>query len=100
VTLTGTVPAGITIDWYSGSCGTLAGTGSPLVVTPAATTTYFARARNTSTRRGQHRVASTTVTVTGSAAAAPTGAGLAASDWTLCFSSTTVTFAASAGASS
>ncbi len=98
VTLTGTVPAGITIDWYAGTCGgTVVGTGSPVVVTPAATTTYFARARNTSTGAVSTSCASTTVTVTGSAPAAPTG--VAASDSTLC-SSTTVTFTASAGASS
>jgi hypothetical protein len=98
VTLSGTVPAGITIDWYSASCGgTLVGSGSPLVVTPPATTTYFARARNTSTGAVSTTCASTTVTVTGSAPATPTG--VAASDSTLC-SSTTVTFTASAGASS
>ncbi len=40
---------GIVIDWFTGSCGgTLIGTGNPLNVTPAATTTYFARARRTS----------------------------------------------------
>ncbi len=48
-TLTGSAGAGEVIDWYEGSCGgTTIGTGFSLVVTPAATTTYFARARNTS----------------------------------------------------
>ncbi|MEI7658321.1 MAG: reprolysin-like metallopeptidase [Phycisphaerae bacterium] len=98
VTLTGTVPAGIAIDWYGGSCGgTLVGTGASLVVTPAATTSYFARARDTSTGAVSTACTSTTVTVTGSAPAAPTG--VAASDSTLC-SSTTVTFTGSVGASS
>ncbi|MBI5762578.1 MAG: hypothetical protein HZA51_03530 [Planctomycetes bacterium] len=48
--LAATVPVGVTVDWYSGSCGgTLVGSGSPLVVNPNSTTTYFARARNSTT---------------------------------------------------
>lgn len=39
--------AGSTIYWYTGSCGgTLVGSGSPLVVYPSVTTTYYARAYN------------------------------------------------------
>jgi hypothetical protein len=45
-TLTASV-AGSTIYWYTGGCGgTSVGTGSPLVVSPTATTTYYARAFN------------------------------------------------------
>jgi len=47
--LTATVGSGETVRWYTGSCGgTLAGSGSPLVVSPAANTTYFARAQRNS----------------------------------------------------
>ncbi|MDX2148340.1 MAG: M12 family metallo-peptidase [Planctomycetota bacterium] len=71
-TLTASVQAGDTLNWYTGSCGgTLVGTGSPLVVSPSSTTTYFARARRgliDSTTCG-----SVTVTVS-SPAVAPTGA--------------------------
>jgi lysyl endopeptidase len=36
-----------TVYWYSGSCGgTFVGTGNPIVVTPTATTTYYARNYN------------------------------------------------------
>jgi hypothetical protein len=46
-TLSGTVPAGDTIDWFTGSCGgTSAGSGTSLVVSPPlGDTTYYARAR-------------------------------------------------------
>lgn len=43
--LTATV-SGATIYWYTGSCGgTYIGSGSPLPVSPAATTTYYAKAQ-------------------------------------------------------
>ena len=61
--LSGTVTAGNVIDWYTGSCGgTLVGTGSPFNVSPAANTTYFARARNTTS--GLVSATCTTVSVT------------------------------------
>ena len=42
--------AGLTTDWYTGSCGgTLIGTGNSITVTPAVTTTYYARTRNMAT---------------------------------------------------
>lgn len=49
-TLSGSVPAEKVIDWYTGSClaGTLLGTGNP-IVSPAATTTYYARSRDSAT---------------------------------------------------
>lgn len=63
-TLTATPPSGCVIDWYKGSCGgTFVGTGSSLVVTPTATTTYYARARNTSTGCYSATCASATVTL-------------------------------------
>jgi hypothetical protein len=58
----------IVIDWFTGSCGgTLIGTGNPFNVTPTATTTYFARARNTSNGNTSDACASATVTVRGPA---------------------------------
>ncbi|MBY0111512.1 MAG: hypothetical protein K2Y21_01720 [Phycisphaerales bacterium] len=57
-------PAGQVIDWFTGSCGgTLVGTGNPLVVSPAGTTTYFARARRTADNAVSAGCASVTVTV-------------------------------------
>jgi hypothetical protein len=49
VTLSATVGAGETVDWYTGGCGvTLVGSGTSLVIpAPAGVTTYFSRARNT-----------------------------------------------------
>ena len=45
--------AGLTTDWFTGSCGGTAvsgGTGvNTLIVSPATTTTYYARTRNTAT---------------------------------------------------
>jgi Immunoglobulin I-set domain/Ig-like domain CHU_C associated len=48
-TLSGTVPAGQTIDWFTGSCGgTAVGSGTSLLVAPPlGSTTYYARARIT-----------------------------------------------------
>ncbi len=55
---------GIVIDWFTGSCGgTLIGTGNPFNVTPAATTTYYARARSTSDGETSIACASVVVTV-------------------------------------
>ncbi len=49
-TLSATVGGGETVDWYTGSCGgTLAGSGTSLTVSPATTTIYYPRARNTTT---------------------------------------------------
>lgn len=57
-------PAGTVIDWFTGSCGgTLVGTGNPLVVNPAATATYFARARRTADNAVSASCASVVVTV-------------------------------------
>ena len=98
VTLTGTVGAGQELLWYTGSCGgTLVGSGSPLNVTPVATTTYFARARNTTTGAVSTACASATVTLLAGSPAIPTN--VAASDATAC-SATSVTWSAAAGASS
>jgi hypothetical protein len=72
-TLTASVAAGCTIDWYAGSCcGTLVGSGTTLVVNPTSTTTYYPRARNTTTGCGSSGCG-TPVTVTATASpAAPT----------------------------
>src|SRR5207253_9089064 len=41
---TGTLNSATAWQWYSVSCGgTLAGTGSSIIVSPSATTTYYAR---------------------------------------------------------
>ncbi|HOY30817.1 MAG TPA: T9SS type A sorting domain-containing protein [Bacteroidales bacterium] len=57
--------AGSEIYWYTGSCGgTLIGTGSPIVVTPAVSTTYFVRTYNTSNGCWSPACGSITVTVT------------------------------------
>ncbi|MBK8269631.1 MAG: S8 family serine peptidase [Planctomycetes bacterium] len=62
--LTANVGAGETVDWYSASCGgTLVGSGSGLNVSPSGTTTYFARARNTSSGCTSASCASVTLTV-------------------------------------
>jgi hypothetical protein len=50
VTLTGTVGANQTIDWYTSTCGgTLVGSGTSVSVAPVANTTYGAQARDLST---------------------------------------------------
>ena len=47
LTVTGTLSAGATWHWYSGSCGgTPAGTGVSISVSPTSTTNYFIRAEN------------------------------------------------------
>ncbi|MBI2968017.1 MAG: gliding motility-associated C-terminal domain-containing protein [Bacteroidetes bacterium] len=44
----GSLGTGAAWQWYTGSCGgTAAGSGSPLVVSPAATTTYYVRGEGT-----------------------------------------------------
>ncbi len=65
VTLSATVPSGVTVDWYSAaSGGTLLSSGSVSYTTPSisSTTDYFALARNIST--GCVASARTTVTAT------------------------------------
>jgi hypothetical protein len=60
------VNGGETIEWRTGSCtGTIVGIANPLVVTPASTTTYFARARNILTNCLSANCATVTVTVAG-----------------------------------
>lgn len=65
-TLTASVESGCTVDWFTGSCGgTLVGSGTRLTVNPAATTSYYPRARNVSTGCTSTACGSTvTVTVT------------------------------------
>lgn len=71
-------PAGIVIDWYSGSCGgTFVATGTSINVTPSSATTYFARARRTSDSVTSAGCASTAVSVS-PLAVAPTGASSSA----------------------
>ncbi len=63
-TLSGTVGVDETIVWYEGSCGgRVIGTGDSVVVTPAATTLYFAAAKNTVTGRISTECESVSVTV-------------------------------------
>jgi hypothetical protein len=58
--LSATVGSGETVDWFTGSCG-----GTPVTspVSPTTTTTYYARARNTTTGCTSAACASVTVTV-------------------------------------
>lgn len=71
-------PAGIVIDWYSGSCGgTFVATGTSINVTPGSATTYFARARRTSDSVTSAGCASVAVSVS-PLAVAPTGASSSA----------------------
>lgn len=63
-TLSADVGAGETVDWYTGSCGgTLVPGGASPSVSPASTTTYYARARDTSSGCESDNCASVTVTV-------------------------------------
>jgi hypothetical protein len=57
-------PGAGAVDWYAGSCGgTYVGTGNPLTVSNiTATTTYYARARNTTS--GCYSPGCTSITVT------------------------------------
>ena len=99
VTLSGTVGAGETIDWYTGSCGgTLVIAGSTSIsVTPAATTTYFARARRISGGAVSTACASTVVTLLGGSISPPTN--VSAADFTVC-TQVTITWTAASGATS
>lgn len=73
-TLTASVTSGCTVDWYAGSCcGTLVGSGTSLVVYPASTTTYYPRARNTTTGCGSSGCGSAVTVTTVASPAAPTG---------------------------
>jgi hypothetical protein len=48
--LSASVSGGCTVDWHSGTCyGPVVGSGTSLGVTPLSTTSYYARARNTTT---------------------------------------------------
>jgi hypothetical protein len=83
---------GYTTDWYTGSCGGSAvsgGTGvNSLSVSPAATITYYARKRNTSTGCVSASCANITVTVTPASAG---GTAMAATTEICSGNSTTVT---------
>jgi len=62
--LSATVGSGETVEWRTGSCnGAIVGTANPLVVTPASTTTYYARAKNTTTNCLSTNCATVTVFV-------------------------------------
>ena len=94
--LTATVGAGETVYWYTGGCGTtLAGTGSPLNVSPSATTTYYARARRNSDSVFSTNCASVLVTVD----PLPTAPSDAAADRAtiLCSDGGTITLTATGG---
>jgi len=57
-------PAGIVIDWYSGSCGgSFVSTGTSINVNPVAATSYFARARRTSDSATSAGCASASVSI-------------------------------------
>jgi hypothetical protein len=65
--ISGTVGAGQTIDWYTGSCGgTFVNVGTAVSVTPVAQTTYYARARVISTGAVSTTCGSVTVDVASS----------------------------------
>jgi len=82
-----------TVYWYTGSCGgTLIGTGNPLTVTPAETTTYYARNYDNST----FSVNCAEVTITVNALPVPTITGTT----TVCEGTTGVTYTTEAGMSS
>jgi hypothetical protein len=55
---------GFTTEWFTGSCGgTLVGTGNSLLVSPSASTTFYAHTLNTTTNCISDLCASTTVIV-------------------------------------
>jgi hypothetical protein len=63
-TLSGTVPAGQTIDWFTGACGASPiGTGTSITVSPAGSTIYYARARVIATGEVGANCAATYLTV-------------------------------------
>lgn len=62
--LTATVGIGEVVDWFTAACGGVpVGSGSPLVVTPAASGTYFAKARRISDNVSSSGCATVSVTV-------------------------------------
>ncbi|CAF0728610.1 unnamed protein product [Rotaria sordida] len=66
----GTVGTGVTVEWFTGSCGgTSAGTGNSITVSPTSTTTYYVRYAGTCNTT---TCASTSVTVN-QPSVAPTG---------------------------
>lgn len=80
--------SGAVIDWYTGSCGgTLVGTGNSINVSPSATTTYYALARNSTT--GCESTGCDAVTVTVTANVAPANDSVSVSSTTLCPDDTT-----------
>jgi PKD repeat protein len=80
----GTLGTAASWKWYTGSCGgTLVGSGSPLSVSPSATTTYYVRAEG---ECGTTTCAQVTVTVK-TVSTNPTGATAASS--TICFGGNT-----------
>jgi len=83
VTLSATVGSGETVDWYTGGCGTtLVGSGTSLVIpAPGGTTTYFSRARNTTSGLTSTNCGSVTVGIS-ALATAPSSVGLSRS--TIC----------------
>ncbi len=77
-TLTGAVNPGEVLDWFTGSCGgSPVGTGPSIIVTPASTTTYYARARNSTTGCVSALCKTLTVTVNTLPATPTTGSGSA-----------------------
>jgi hypothetical protein len=75
-TLSGTAGLSEIIEWFAGSCSGLPiGTGGSIVVTPATTTTYYARARNPDTLCVSPSCASVTVTVNTRPGAPTIGSG-------------------------
>ncbi len=94
--LTATVGSGETVYWYTGGCGTTqVGTGSPLVVSPASTTTYFARARRNSDNVFSSGCGNVTVTVN-ALPTAPSGAS-SDRDYYACSEGGTITLTAIGG---
>ena len=88
----GSLAAGDTWQWYSGSCGgTAAGTGNSIVVSPGSSTVYYARAEGSC---GNSSCVSTTVNVN-TLSSAPTG--VSSSSATIC-SGSTATLTVSGGA--
>jgi hypothetical protein len=87
---------GEVIHWYSGSCGGVAvGTGSPITVTPAVTTTYYGRYEDPAPCNYNSPCQSVTITVD-AASTAPTG--ITASSTTICNGqSTTLTLIGGGG---
>ncbi|MBS0196372.1 MAG: hypothetical protein JSR77_06405 [Planctomycetes bacterium] len=74
-TLSGTVGANQTIDWYTGTCGgALVGSGTSLIIVPTITNTYYARARDLTSGVRSTTCASVVVTVN-PLPVAPTTAG-------------------------